>query len=63
MLVNEVETSMNIYVFLLPDPCLFSFIFEQSAIVKDSSISITRVTWSPDGSLIGKSPLVNIKLF
>ncbi|XP_010921588.1 protein TPR1 isoform X1 [Elaeis guineensis] len=25
----------------------------QSAIVKDSSISITRVTWSPDGSLIG----------
>nr|XP_010938347.1 protein TPR1 isoform X2 [Elaeis guineensis] len=25
----------------------------QSAIVKDSSICITRVTWSPDGSLIG----------
>ncbi|THU55287.1 hypothetical protein C4D60_Mb11t04990 [Musa balbisiana] len=25
----------------------------QSAIVKDSSISVTRVIWSPDGSLIG----------
>ncbi|KAH7676571.1 YVTN repeat-like/Quinoprotein amine dehydrogenase protein [Dioscorea alata] len=25
----------------------------QAAIVKDSSVSITRVTWSPDGSLIG----------
>ncbi|XP_073012223.1 protein TPR1-like isoform X1 [Typha latifolia] len=25
----------------------------QSTIVKDSSISVTRVTWSPDGSLIG----------
>lgn len=48
---------------LLLDPCLFSFIFEQSAILKDSSISINRVTWSSDGSLIGKSPLVSIRLF
>lgn len=29
--------------------------FLQAAIVKDSSISVSRVSWSPDGDLIGMS--------
>jgi hypothetical protein len=30
-----------------------SYSYVQNAVVKDSSISINRVTWSPDGDLIG----------
>jgi hypothetical protein len=32
----------------------------QAAIVKDSSISVNRVSWSPDGNLIGMSSEINL---
>ena len=34
----------------------------QGAIVKDPSISVNRVSWSPDGNLIGMSSEINIAL-
>lgn len=33
------------------------FLIKQATFVKDSSISINKVAWSPDGSLIGMSHL------
>ena len=32
----------------------YSFDFIQAATIKDAPISVSRVTWSPDGSYLGK---------